>query len=574
MYGKIAVALAIVALLLGTTSAVAATGVNTSQSTMGNFSFGYNSAASVITNLSFQGKENSYLVANDVYVNGTSVVNGTTTPTGSISLKNGSIVNTGKENLFLVADSAGLPSVTFVLLSHPSRVSVPVNMTLAMGMNVNSLTFYQVAVGNRSAMIFSNGNATVSGDSLVFSHPSQNPILFAGVSNWESVSEYLQNQLQSRAKFHYNSTTDHVTGSFVSFGVNSSTGSISNFYSQLTSNTVFSSITVSGNTNFTFGSGMPVFPLNSPIVIGSLFVYATNTSVYAIHDTPSIASRFVFNNGSAVFTLGSGMNATVYNTSGQTGVDQGISGQVMGNESAAAQEVVGTNYAMEGGHSIVYVHGREFRGFLVVRNANASVSGNQIIVTGSHVGMVGLVAPEGLQGTSQRAIADLEYAILTHRVGAELMITNTNGTINELSVEYNGSMSLSVTNMGAGKVAMTVSSLQHVGNVIAVFISNSVFSNTSKVSVTFDNTAVSVTDLNGTLNSTSTTAATYVLLHIRGGLLLLIHVPHYSTHTIDIAYSSAGSSSLPVSGGVIVLAGIGVVVIIAAAVMLTRRKKP
>ncbi|MHB8547819.1 MAG: autotransporter outer membrane beta-barrel domain-containing protein [Thermoplasmataceae archaeon] len=576
MYGKLAVASVIIALLLGATSvAAASSGGTTNLSTMGNYSFQYDNSSSVISNLTFQGETNSYLVANEVYVNGTSAMKLPTSlafPAGSVNLTNGTIVNTGKENLFMIADTSLNGTVTYSLTSAPVKESVKVNMTIgSTGTNLNSMAIYQVTAGNRSAIIFSNGNATVNGNELTFTANASIKMLFTGVTNTASFEDYVRAGLESHSAFHYNQTTGAVIGSFVSFSIDTNTSVVSNFYSELTSNTVFTSISLNGNTNFSFNQGTPVFPSGKPIVVGSIFVLGTNSTIVAVHDNPAIVSRFIFDNGSATFNLGTGMNATVYNT---TGEDHAVSEDVADNQSAASNIALGTDHSIEGGRQAVYIHGNGFRGFLLVGNANVTLTnGSTVVVTSTHIGMVGLVAPPGLQGSSQRAIDDLEWAIIHNKVGSEMTLNNVNGSIDHLSVSYNNSISLNLTNVQSGKIVMAVSSLQHVGNVVAVFVSNSVFANGSKITVSFDNTVISMTSFNGTINSTSATTAVYTVLHVQGGLLLLIHVPHFSNHTIAISYVQPGSTSLiPGGSGAVVVIGIVIVVVAVAAVMVTRKK--
>lgn len=576
MYGKLAVASVIIALLLGATSVAAASSGGTSLSTMGNYSFQYDKTSSVVSNLTFQGETNSYLVASEVYVNGTSAMKLPTSftfPTGSISLANGTIVKTSKENLFMIADTSLNGSVTYSLTTAPVKESVKVNMTIgSTGMNLNSMTIYQVTTGNRSAIIFSNGNATVNGNELTFTANASIKMLFTGVTNTASFEDYIRAGLESHSAFHYNQTTGAVIGSFVSFSIDTNTSVVSNFYSELTSNTVFTSISLTGNTNFSFNQGTPVFPPGKPMVVGSIFVLGTNSTIVAVHDNPAIVSRFIFDNGSATFNLGTGMNATVYNT---TGEDHAVSEDVADNQSAASNIALGTDHSVVGGSQTVYIHGKGFRGFMLVGNANVSLtnSGSTVVVTSTHIGMVGLVAPPGFQGSSQRAIHDLEWAIIHNKVGSEMTLNNVNGSIDHLSVSYNNSISLNLTNVQSGKIVMAVSSLQHVGNVVAVFVSNSVIANGSKITVSFDNTVISMTSFNGTVNSTSATTAVYTVLHVQGGLLLLIHVPHFSNHTIAISYVQSGSTSLvPGGSGAVVVIGIVIVVVAVAAVMVTRKK--
>ena len=579
MYGKITSVILIVALLAGATSLAAAGAPGSGGPTsVGNFSFQYNSTGSYVYNLSYQGEENSYLIANDVFVNGTSILSGAKYPAGSISLANGAVVNTSKENLFLVADTAKNASTTYALLSQPVKLSLRVNMTIdAMGgISLSSLSLYQALEGNVSIIILSNGIGSVSGNHLTFTSNSTARPLFTGITTSESFKEYLKGELEKENPFKYNQTTGQVTGSFVSFNVANSTGQITNYYAQLTSNTVFTSVSMKGNTNFSFNGGTPVIPLNQPIIVGPLFAYGTNSTIESVHDNPSVVSRFIFDNGSATFNLATGLNATVYNG---TGDSYDTSSDMEDNQTVTSSIALGTDNSVMGGRQIVYIHGNGLRGMLLVGNGNATLTngGTTVVVTSSHVGLATFVAPPGLQGSSERATRDLLWAIQHNKVGSEMFLNTTNGTTMGLSVNYNNSISLNLSSVGAGKIVLTASSLKHVGNVIAVFISNTVISANSRITLTVDNTAISLTGFNATVNSTSTTVAEYAVLHLHSGILLLIHLPHFSTHSIAISYAQPSSTgpiqSISSNGGALLVVGGIVVVVAIAAATLSRRHR-
>ena len=156
-------------------------------------------------------------------------------------------------------------------------------------------------------------------------------------------------------------------------------------------------------------------------------------------------------------------------------------------------------------------------------------------------------------------------------------ISSVNGSPNALSLQYNSSISMSLTNAGSGKVVLTVSSIDHRGNLVAIYVSNSLISNTSTVTVTIDGQSVTATTVNGTIDATSDLNAYYAAVQVSGGLLILIHVPHFSTHTVEISSSgSNGTTASPLTPDNVglILAGIGIVAVVAAVLVLFRKRKP
>ena len=110
------------------------------------------------------------------------------------------------------------------------------------------------------------------------------------------------------------------------------------------------------------------------------------------------------------------------------------------------------------------------------------------------------------------------------------------------------------------RVQVQLSSQTQQGANIAIFIPNSVISNGSQFTLKLDNQVMTqLQDANGLLNSTSQNQAQYFIQAVNGGTLVIIHTPHFSTHTLEIN----GTSTTPTSGFPYLWLGIGVVVVIA-----------
>ena len=136
-------------------------------------------------------------------------------------------------------------------------------------------------------------------------------------------------------------------------------------------------------------------------------------------------------------------------------------------------------------------------------------------------------------------------------------------------------MKLSVSN---GQVKIAVSSTSHHGTNVAFFV-NKTFLNASsgKIYVSFDGNSITLTStLNGTLTVNSSTNAYYAVVPEQGGYLVVVHVPHFSNHTIVISDTSLSTSpsNLPVTLSPLELGivGVAVVAVIAGIVVVIRRR--
>lgn len=580
MTPKVMAVVMVFALLASAGVAIAAsTDAGAAGTTVGNFSLTYNSTASTISDLSYKGDNTTAGLASYVKIS-----NADPSPLGvtsAIRLHNGSVLQTQNENAFFLASASLLTGSIYInmtLYNQSTPLYMKLNSSLffggmGMSMNTQSMALYEITVDGHPVIIFSNGNGTLSGNGYSLSFTSRDMLVVGMMAKMEFEDSIMQ-KLYSEKTFQYNSTTGQVTGSFLDFNFNATTGVISNFQSNLVNQKVFTSIYAYGNGSLTSSTDTPVIPVSSPVVIGSLFAYLNNTSLTTIRDNPSLVSNFFVSNGTLVFQVGTGITrisefGANASTSVYTGSELDDSSGNFFNYSA------GMSDHFEAGANGIYLSGNGFRGFLFINGGNISISGSTISVQTSHTARVSLVSPPGLQGSASRAIEDINNAIMHGKISAEISIDKTTGSTGSLTLSYNNSVSVQLTNASAGKLTFVASSLKHAGTVIAIFISNSVISNGSKLIVSFDNTVATLETENFTINTTNGVNAVYASFKVPGGVEVLIHIPHFSTHTIEV-YTASNSTSVlsevssPAGIGVIAVVLVGIV---AAVAVVSRRKK-
>ncbi len=93
----------------------------------------------------------------------------------------------------------------------------------------------------------------------------------------------------------------------------------------------------------------------------------------------------------------------------------------------------------------------------------------------------------------------------------------------------------------------------------------------------FDSTTINSESVNLVINSTNTVTATYSTVNVAGGFVVIVHVPHFSNHTIEITSAQTNSTSPlgPILGSTtdLVIVGVVIVVVAVGAVLGIRRKR-
>lgn len=582
MYRHLAVGLVLSFLLLGTMS-IAVADTNTGDSSGANFTY------SILANGNVSGLAyGSLSLASNINSTGYPA---SLAANGLASTKTMTLVG-GQESsrlLFVSAhESQNVNQVTRNNVTMTFTLSVQVAL---LGNNIKNLDLgdapinnigssgwvvYKLAAGNITGYFFSNGKLLESsGNNLTFysnQTGSYTPLISGFMSRGDALSLIHEYSVKDHENaFAYNNTTGAVTGKFLSFNVNGTDGNLSNFTSVLAGQQVFSYITSNGSGNLTSNSELPV--LQSPITLaGGLFVYQNGSSIFAIHDNPSLQSKFIVYNGTVTFRLAKGLVASSFATLGQN--KSYNKSELNSNLSYMANASFGFDHEVEAGHSAVAIAGSAFYGLLLVNNANLTISGNVLTVTSAKDGIasVSFVAPVGLQNMSAQEQGRLAYAISHRLIAAQLSFDFLNSAISQLTMNLNNSINVSVSASNQGRISLTLSSVNHRGANIAIFLSNQVINTSSSgtVYVYLDGAQVSISTYDGVVNSTSSVNASYAVIQENSGILLLVHIPHFSNHTLVVSSSvitTSGNSGI-FGNGIYDYVGIGAVLTVIAGVSI------
>lgn len=554
---------------------------------LGNFSFNDNATTSTILNLTYKNDNVNAVVSSSIVTKGTAsnLAALSNSDFSKKTLNNVTVFTTGNENVLLFATTGSSllsnPTMAFNLNGNVTQMKLTAAQKLYIEQHTNnklinyaSNQMYKVTVNNTTFYLFSNTDSTLSGNNITYHSSSfaTGSNLIVGVTSANWLKNTIEHEVSNDNRaFSYNNTTGMLSGSYISLQFNSSTGLINNYTDMLANVSVFSQISAEGNGSIGNGNPGPVFPTSQPIVAGSVFYFANNTAVYQVHDNPVALSNFYLSNGTMNFSVASNLNISTYNPPGEDGSHSNLSSNITNYSNVD----LGDQYDVQSS-SIVFLHNSTFSGSLFVRGANVTVNGSNVIVSTSGIAHITFAAPPGLQHIRKNVENDIQYAINHGRLAA-LVVLGSHGLGNSnVSMNYNGSVQVAVQNVSTNKVFVQVSSKTHEGNNIAIFVPNNVISNSSKITMKFDNQTITLSsNMGNVINATSTTNASFYYMSVKGGTLVIIHVPHFSTHTIEIVNASAVSTTPTLPKGDALYIGLGIVGIIAivAGVSLSRRRK-
>ncbi|AKA49072.1 hypothetical protein IX51_08125 [uncultured archaeon] len=592
MANKIAITAIALIMVVSAVSVVATADTNSGQQPikLGNYSFSDNTSTSAILNLSYKTDSGNSLIAKSIDTMGNSAA--LSLPSGSdsnsIVLNNVTVTSAGSENVILFStvgsQITGNPTMAFNLNTNVSQVNLTSNQySYLQNHSSRVLTdfvshpIYDLLVNGTTFYLFSNANSTATKDSVTY-HDSTILLgskLIVGLSSANGIKDRVEKEMEhhkSASPFTYNNTTGQLTGRFVSMQYNATAGTIYNYMDSMGNMTIFNSISAAGNGSIGNTYLGPVFPTLQPIVAGSVFYYSNNTVVYQMHDNPAMVSNYYLSNGTLTMNVSSGLNVSTYNPPKEDVSHQSLPANFSTNVD------LGDQYDVQSSSTIVFLHNNTFTGSIFVNGANVSVNGSSVSISTNQTAHITFVAPPGLQKVKRSVESDLQYGINHGKLAAVLVLGAPGQSSSNVSVNYNGSMQIAVQNVTANKVLLKVSSKMHEGNNFAIFVPNNVIQNNSKITVKFDNQTITLTSgVGSVINATSTTQASFYYVTTNGGTLVVIHVPHFSTHSIEIVNSavspSSPSGSMP--NGEILYIGLGIVAVIAviAGVSLTRRKR-
>ncbi len=603
MNTKLIISLAMVILVAGSSLSLAdssSSNTDTSVHTLGNFSFSV-AANNSLQNLTYSRDGNSYMFASMLSVQGQNISGAVSTSgvSGSriFSTANATLESAGNSNLLTVMTTGtGKEGMQINMNGTVSKISSSSNIELkSFGMFSfmdNTWAVYRVNNSMFEGYFLTDGSVSVSGSRLAVS-PSPTMLKFGSFNNGVLISAFVDHQglneilhrvlKRNDHRFTYNKTTGLVNGTYVGFNFNNTTGTVSNFTANALGNLrIFNEISATGNGTLGSSRYLPVFRDGNFSILGSLFLYANSSYVFVMHNNPTLNTGALLNNGTMKFALAAGFNVTELHlfAGAETTLNASTASS---NNGIFMNETLNLNENVQASSNAYLIHGHGLRGFLYVGGANYSSYNStthviEVRANSSSVAHITFVAPPGLQKISSSAIAPLEYAIEHGKIAAELSIEDMGKGAVNFSTFFNNSLSINVTSAGSGKVSLIVSSTQHLGNNIAIFVNSSFLSSTGKIYVYFDGKlATQLTGAGSALNITSNVKAYYAAVPENGGYLVIVHIPHFSTHNVTISSTPEGPvSNLP--GGMTyldlgIIGAVVVVIVAGTAIVYTRRKK-
>lgn len=546
---------------------------------LGNYQFGYNYSESVLSDLSYTYNGSSMEISSSISVESGALFSvPQTVDMQSLSLRNATLYTQNNGNIFSLVTKgmhgnvsmAFNGTITQVSLQFPTGTSDAWSNLLTDFSNqmpdFKGFYYFRLDMGGSVFYMFSNVEPTVAvGADMLYMNSSTSMVIM-GFVPFPYLIGY-NHEPRTSEKFSFNSTSGQLSGVYMSLILDQKDGNLSDFFSVMDNSAIFSNINVSGNSDMAGSMHGGILPLDQPVLVGSLFLYERHGSLYVIHDNPSLQSAFIWSNGTANFTLSKGLNATVISTPYGHGT---IQSQVSTSFTSFDMDAMESNHLILAGTQTIYINGTGISAFLLINNANVTISDNSILLKSNGTARATFLSPPGLQGIKQSTRAEILRAIEDGSVAAEVSITGANVNASVIT-EFNSTMSTSIVNVSQGSVTIHVSSTDHIGTDVLIFVSDSVIRSSSKITLKFDNVTMTLSSVSGVLNAT--TSATYTELQTDGGVYFLVHIPHFSDHTITI--SSSPSSPLSSSTTEKIVAGVIIVGVLAIAgvVMAVRRKK-
>ena len=566
--------------------------------TIDGYSVSYNSTSGFIKDVSYEYMTGGHVtLASGIYVNGTQI-NTNMFLKNEISLDSGRVVifgnnvpqsigimtgSTGHSNMDIhLNESARVLQSNFRLSSSSQFQFGGMGMKTYSGMNFRS---YEIMNGNFSGAIVTDGKVSLTGSNsnTVMSIEQVNSTfmekitpLFAVFVTSQNIQNLLQNhknQLLSN-KFAYNATTGKVVGKYVSFQFNNSTNTVSNMNltSHSINSTLFSSVKISGNGTIGRGFNIPSFKIGSVDTYGSIFFYANDTYIMTVHDNPVAQSSYIVNNGTIIFSLPDHSNVSMLRMNGfDTRVNESM---VLSGSSFQEKEMFGLNNRVSFGTEVLKINTPNVTEMMVVNGGNITVKNNSTITvkTGKYA-MINVVVPPGLHNLGKYE-KRLDNALSSGKIAAELSI-NGNTNSQNFTMSFNSTVITNITSISSGHAIISVSALpgHKQGTNVVIFLSNTFLQNSHNVYIKFDGTVISSMSMNGLLNDTSSVSAAYSVYAESNGDLVIMHIPHFSNHTIEVSNTEFPSTTATVSSLLIPVIGvvIAAAVIVGAVVFIRKR---
>ncbi len=579
-------------ILGGVPLAMASSGTSPTMSvkTFGDFAVSYSNGTGFIGTVNYTGEDYSTVLSDGIFLNGSSPA--------TTALLNQTSFDNNNASMFGVEEPAGFGVITYAKSTSGANISIHSMAFISLAkQNVSFTNMISGTPAGQEFSVFSGMGINVNiftvqttsftGILVVDGHSSMNMMtrtvsarmnatatpypLFAIFMTSGDISEKVAQYEAGKEQFRYNNTTGHVSGYFATFNLTS--GGFNSLFNNRTNTELISSLSVSGNGTIGKGYAVSDMAMNTPIIKGSLLVYANQSYILAVHNNPAIQSAVAIDNATATIVVPTGSNISLFKTrSGSLSINASA---MSSNFTVQEDTVIGLDHVVRAGAINLVVSGANFTELIMVQGGSVNVSGNTIRVNSTGIAVIHMVAPPGLD----HAQSAIRRAILNGKISDQLYFNGTT-SLNNMTLEFNSSVSLNISSQSSGHASIRVGSNNgnHRGTDIVIFLSNQFLKGSTTVKITFDNQSVAVSADSQIFNVTSATSAAYAVFKTQNGLLVVFHIPHFSNHTIGISAVPSTTTNLT-SGGLgpytLPILGIGAILIVGVTVaMLERKKKP
>ncbi len=556
----------------------------------GNYSLSYDPVTSTIYNINYTSPNYTILTASQVVTSGmnSTVAQQEYCDVNKVAtLNNVSLYTTDDNDMLLMSTTFATPgvypSVSIALPSAAAPVSASELLRFYNSANTNSLmmsffdnTIYRMNVTDGFILYMANSPSTLSSDgkTITIMNGSLAPgsSLIAAITPSGTIKYSIEKQALNKSlsinPLSYDPSTGEVSGTYLSLIFDNATGTIHDYTNLYSDTVVFSSISTRGNGNFGNGYLSPLFPSTDPILAGNAMFFANQTSIYKVYNNIATLGSFFTNNGTLSMVVAPGLSiSTIHFLHNPAGIGHAY-GQSFGNYTGMT---VGNQFSIMAAPTIISISNDTFKGQLFIHDGTVSVVGNTISISTTGVSYVQFVAQNHLLNYTSQLQNQLQYAMQHGKLGAFLSIGTGQASPYNYTYYYNSSLNLQVQNAYQNRVQVQLSSQVQQGANIAIFIPNSVISNGSQFTLKLDNQVMTqLQDANGLFNSTSQSQAQYYMVAVNGGTLVIIHTPHFSTHTLEITGTSV-SPTPGLSPYLWVAIGIVVVIVVAALIIVISR---
>ena len=338
----------------------------------------------------------------------------------------------------------------------------------------------------------------------------------------------------------FNQNGSILEGRFLSFMLNESSGTLANY-------TV---ATTDGDVVLFDAIGLKDFVPENISLMGSLFVERDSNVSIVVHDNPVALIHMASNRSfeSVNFSLGSGISAVVLPKSGNDS-----------NDSFALVSGAGVQGILTAKNGTLSIESDGLGNFTITANASDVMLRMKPAFAKGHMALVGAV----------------QDAIIDGRIAGELSLTFRNGSAMYDLMQYRTGFEVEVQQANQNHVRLAVSSSEHAGKVTIINLDQGTFDTQTgnDMMVTLDGNGVrqtqnplEVLSASGSLNSD----AVYCIESSDNGSQILVYIPSFSTHVLDLSSVSPLASILSLTG---LLAVLGAMVAVGAAAFILLRRK-